>query len=419
MSYNLPTVDMSVFSVGQGSQIKLNTVRGKVAFDPAHASDPAHLRIFNESGSTIQITSDDGSIQDYIPAGAWPTYEVDQTISYITFTVIAVMQNPPIQLLLPVFYVPGEKVPETPTLGNSPISGVAQTSSIQTLSNEGSAANLLVIDMGDTAFNQLVALFNDGHALWAVDQSGVKHQVIKINIAGNPLQLGQAGDIVEILGGEKVDQTFESVGNATFDGTATVTGVTTATGGVNTGTIRDNTTGAAQITLVTAGMTIPNKVTLSASPAADSAGPINFTTGGGANNAITRGGLEVLAYNATNGDTEVKGTATGGRVLLSTSDGFTLQVQAGAAGGVQINTANTHGYEWFNGGFIPEISVFTGAATGTYNHNFNGAGESLTPFDIIPMCSISGSQTMGFDTVNATQCHITSGAGLAFKAFCL
>lgn len=407
MSYILPTVDMSTFSIGQSGQIKLNDVRGKVAFDPTHASDPAHLRIFNESGSTLKITSDDGSIQDYIPAGAWPTYEVDQTISYITFTVVAIMQNPPIQLLLPIFYVPGEKVPDTPTLGNSPISGVAQTSSIQTLSNEGSAANLLVIDMGDVAFNQLVALFNDGHATWAVDQSGVKHQVIKISISGNALQLGQAGDISEVLGALTVDQVLTAVGNII------------ANGGMNISTIRDNSTGATQITLATAGITIANKATLSGSPAADAAGPINFTTGGGANNAITRGGLEVLAYNATNGDTEVKGTAAGGRVLLSTSDGFTLQVQAGAAGGVQINTANTHGFEWFNGGFIPEISVFTGAATGTYNHNFNGAGESLTPFDIIPMCSISGSQTMGFDTVNTTQCHITSGAGLSFKAFCL
>lgn len=248
---------------------------------------------------------------------------------------------------------------------------------------------------------------NDGNnSFIAVLISNVVHKLIQIFNSGNELRLGEAGNATEILGQLIIDQVLTSAGNHI------------AAGGMNINTIRDNVTGVDQIDLATAGVTINNKVTLSGAVAADAAGPINFTSGG-TSNAITRGGSEIIAYNAVNGDTEIKGTASGGRVLLSTSDGFTAQVQAGASGGIAINTANTHGYQWFNGGFIPEISVFTGAATGTYNHGFNGAGESLTPFDIIPMCNISGSQTMGFDSTTTTQVHITSGAGLSFKAFCL
>lgn len=403
MSYSLDTIDLSAVSVGQGGQVTLDPVKFKTASNPAASQENAHIRLYNESGSFLKVWTDTSSISDYVPAGGWSTFEIEPDVAKINFSVVAKMINPPVQLLLPTYYVPGEKVPETPQLGNSPISGVTQTSSIQTLSNEGAAANLLVIDLGDTAFNQLVALFNDGHALWAVDQSGVKHQVIKINIAGNPLQLGQAGDTVEQLGNEKVDGTFESVGNATLDGTLGVTGVTTTAGGVNTGTIRDNSTGAPQITLVTAGITIVNKATFSASPAADASGPVNFTAGGGVNNAITRGGLEIIAYNTTTGDTELKATSVGGRVLLTTSDG-TARAQADSTGFVGLT-----GSIFFPvAGSFKSVTRFTGTGNGTV------ATGTVNPFSIAnDACTLSGSsQTIGMTIASSSV--VTTGAALAW-----
>jgi hypothetical protein len=63
-----------------------------------------------------------------------------------------------------------------------------------------------VEDIGDTNFAQLYTLNNDGSCSWSVDRSGVKHQVLKTQAAANSLQLGQSGDVSEILGQLKVDQ---------------------------------------------------------------------------------------------------------------------------------------------------------------------------------------------------------------------
>lgn len=238
---------MSAFPVGKSGQINLNDVKGKVAYNPSNATEPAHLRIFNDSGSALSIASDDGSIQDYIPAGAWPVYELGQTTKYIDFTVLAMLPNPPIQLLMPTYYIPGEVVPDSPTLGNSPIGigGTIQTSSVQTLSNEG-GTNALVIDIGDATNSNLITIYQDGHALYFVDQGGTKHQVLKMNASGIPLEIGQANDtaqvnsmlnIVQATGlslqttnNAKIGGTLESVGAATMDGTLTVTGDATLNG---------------------------------------------------------------------------------------------------------------------------------------------------------------------------------------------
>lgn len=106
-------------------------------------------------------------------------------------------------------------------LGNGSILATASS-----VSNENNASGTLVYDSGDTAFNKLVQLFNDGSVLWYVDQSGIKHQVFSINNTGNPLKLGQAGDTTEVVGNIQVDGTFNNaltgtVLNGGTSGTAT------------------------------------------------------------------------------------------------------------------------------------------------------------------------------------------------------
>ena len=224
MSYQITPIDLSVIAVGKSGQISFNSVRNKIARDPLHATEPAHLRLFNESGSTLLIASDDWSIQDTVPAGAWPTYEIGQSVSLINFTVDSVLPNPPIQKLYPVFYAPGEQVPDTPQLGNSPIGGGVSTTSIQTLSNETSPATpVLVIDIGNTTLSNLINIFNDGTLNWKVLVSGVAHTVFTIERFGNALLLGQVGDTVEVLGGLAVDD-MAQIGGRTVNKSGTTTG---------------------------------------------------------------------------------------------------------------------------------------------------------------------------------------------------
>lgn len=246
MSTKLPIVDLTGAVVGTQETIDFNQF---TKFDPA-TKKPAHLRIYNDSGCGLDYTMKQSGDSDYCPAGGWATIELADNDSQMVVTVNYLLPNPPVSKILPTYYAPGEPVPPIPILGNSPvgIGGSVATSSVQTLSNEGGAANILIIDIGDAAFSQLIAIYSDGHVLWAVDQSGTKHQVLKIQTAGNPLQLGQAGDITEVLGQLTVDQDatlsgnetsgavgklLHALGNLTVDGTATLTGAVTATNASN------------------------------------------------------------------------------------------------------------------------------------------------------------------------------------------
>lgn len=52
----------------------------------------------------------------------------------------------------------------------------------------------------------IINITDDGVGTYNVDQSGTLHQAFKFNSSGNPLQQGQAGDIMELLGQLQVDQ---------------------------------------------------------------------------------------------------------------------------------------------------------------------------------------------------------------------
>lgn len=120
------------------------------------------------------------------------------------------VSNPPISRLFMTLYGANEIVPGTypmsimhqTTVGNQ--GGV--TSSVGTLSQETNAAGFETVDIGTSTNNKLIDIFNDGHFIWSVLQGAAAHQIMKGQSAGNPLQLGQAGDIVEMLGKLLIDQ---------------------------------------------------------------------------------------------------------------------------------------------------------------------------------------------------------------------
>lgn len=88
----------------------------------------------------------------------------------------------------------------------------AKVSTVQTLSNENGTTGTLVIDMGPATPGQVVSIWND-HFTWSVVQSGVAHQVLKGQVSGNPLQIGQSGDTSEVLGALLVDQALQTNGD--------------------------------------------------------------------------------------------------------------------------------------------------------------------------------------------------------------
>lgn len=219
MSFPLPSVDLTGASAGQTGTISLNNVgisAGGVTADPSTTKNQATIFFFNDSGCGLQLLFPQGTGFN-LPAGAWAPIPLPPGANSIAYSVLYALPSPPVSKLLMTYYAPGEPLPQSMNLGNSPvgIGGVVQTSSIQTLSNESSASGLLVIDMGDSpGFSQIFTLYNDGHCLWAVDQGGTKHQVIKVQTSANPLQLGQAADTTEVLG------------NLTVDGTVLINGTT-------------------------------------------------------------------------------------------------------------------------------------------------------------------------------------------------
>jgi hypothetical protein len=120
----------------------------------------------------------------------------------------------------------------------------AVASSIQ---NDGSSLATQWLEVTPTGFGSSAIVSTvDGQLTWKVVSGGVYHQALKIASAANFLQLGQAGDITEVLGQLTVDQLVTLVGNLI------------AGGGINVNTIRDNVSGTSQITLTTAGITILN-----------------------------------------------------------------------------------------------------------------------------------------------------------------
>lgn len=93
-----------------------------------------------------------------------------------------------------------------------------------------------------------------------------------------------------------------------------------------------------------------------------------------------------------------------------------------AAGGATFNgnltapkmVASPTGFQGASGGTISAFSLFSGVGDVTVAH-----GLGTTPTLILAMQNVAGSQTMGVNTVGATNCTIKTGAGLAWWAIAM
>jgi hypothetical protein len=282
----------------------------------------------------------------------------------------------------------------------------ATVSTVQTLSNEGATAGLLVIDMGDTNFSQLVALYNDGHALWAVDQTGVKHQVIKIQTSGNPLQLGQASDITEVLGvlqpdvsinapaatdlvekvptGQKISWQVNSVEEAKVD----ATGITLAAGNKFFGNELDSLAATDLLLLAPVGQ------------------QVSFNTGGSIHTRIDSTGA--IQNNVSINTNLFSYFNNGADVVLNAPSGQFIRLQVALADQL-LATSTGCNMNLRNGGSLAGLTTFSGTGNGTVSTGLTN--PTTIAFDD---CTLSGSsQTLG-GTI-ASSSVVTTGAGLAWR----
>lgn len=162
------------------------------------------------NGSPFDITASGFGIQgnEIIPAGTeyrfFSETNSEGTITLLPINNVGVSGTGVANI---VQYSVGELLPR----GNWPVTVPTQivqakVSSVNTLSDEGRAVGSETIDIGDTSFSRLIDIFNDGHGSWAVDQAGIKHQVLLWSSAGSPLVVGQAGDTLPFNGSVTVAQ---------------------------------------------------------------------------------------------------------------------------------------------------------------------------------------------------------------------
>ena len=397
MSIALPLVDLSSAILGTSGSIAFSNVgisAGGVSSNPTNLFNRAHVRLHNNSKFGLYIAFQQEGHSDHLDPGAWRTYDLIPGESGVNWQVEAIMNaTAPIAILSATYYAPGENVDDPGTLGNSPIGGTAITTG-QTLSNEGNPSNLLVIDMGDVTFNQLVTIYNDGHSVWAVDQAGVKHQVFKIQTTGNPLQLGQAGDTTDVLG--------------------TLTAVA-----VKCNSFRDNTNGnlALDLSAGTGAVTLPQLATLSLGASL----PNNIAL---QSLSAAAAAFNLLSVDASN-KTHLRSGAVGAEVNFQDSAGTMLGWFNSGGGGVQagkFQAAGTNGGITLVVGGISRISVisFTTAngTTAAIAHNLGTTPDAIFGNAFTSGVS-SANVTIGFSEVGATTFKATSIAVVPALAICI
>lgn len=435
MSIRLPSVDLSTASVGTSGLVHLPEPKVQVG-------ELAHLRLYNESGCGVSIAFSNGHTEA-IPAGAWPMFEIEPEVQTYTWTVTYVLPNAAVAILEGVYYFPNEGVPPTPALGNSPIgiTGGVTTSSVQTLSNEGNASNTLVIDMGDTGNANLFTLYTDGHSIWKVDQSGVLHQVMKVQVSGNPLQLGQAGDITEVLGQLIVDQAVtlaatslltHVLGTLKVDGHIGNNTNPNATIMQTVGIDADTTKGIVMFrhsNTQSANLLELQDELFNVLVAFSAAGILTL----GQINGPSAANLILNAVTGQNVTIQVNGSEVfhvdGGGLAFSSKklfDSSANNLADWSAAGLFLkgNPANQGKFQYqadgTNSDFtISAISKFSGVGNGTFAHGLKVAGAGVTPDIVIPVQNVAGSQTFGYSALGATNVTITTGAGNAWVALAI
>lgn len=348
-----------------------------------------------------------------------------------------------------VVYLAGEKLPTD--RGYWPVTIPVQTikatvSSVNTLSNENNAVGTLVIDIGPTpaALNNMINIWND-HFIWSVVQSGVAHQVLKGNVSGTPLQIGQSGDLAEALGNFQIDGTSTLTGDASLGGNALFTGSAKSIQmhdelGTNYTVMAFDATTAEQLNILdgtagelaniksntkvngtfeaTGAATMDSSLVVTGALTATNASSVVSqanTLNGGANLPAGRLGIssdgDILDANSATA-TFLKSRNSGGVIVCQIPNGTEI-ARVNSAGilmnGTNVLSTGNSGRVVLQAGAISRFTGFSGTGNGTFNTNLGATPNQIT----FNPCTVSGSsQTIGGTTAQSSV--VTTGAGLAW-----
>lgn len=186
MSSQLPIQDLSTAVVGQTFKIDFTPF---VKFNPANISQNAHLAIYNESGCGLLCQMQQSGTQFFIPAGGWGISNIAPNDATCLLTVKYLITNAPVSSLIATYYAPNEEVPQSYTLGNSPVGGAVSTSGgggiadhlINTGNAPSSSAIIDIQESGSPAAN--VFADNQGNFTLAQNVSAVYTQLFNV-VAG-------------------------------------------------------------------------------------------------------------------------------------------------------------------------------------------------------------------------------------------
>lgn len=156
MSINLPPISLASATVGTTGSIDLTKVAHRLApkflARPDDDINTERLCIFNESGCGLRVQwADSGGTQHTIIAGRQATLQIPPNESTLLYTVVYVIPQATVTSLLADYYAPGEKIPDTGLLGNSPVGGSIVTTSATSL-NLVSSDLLQSVYLDDTSF---------------------------------------------------------------------------------------------------------------------------------------------------------------------------------------------------------------------------------------------------------------------------
>jgi hypothetical protein len=288
------------------------------------ANEGSKILLYNATQLSLQLDFLNGSSDTLHPweANYWildgDTKQIQWSIDVDSLSVT----TPPMSAIFLTLYNANENVP-----GTFPVSLPYQTSlgggntntnvtSTNSIVNDGNPAGTSIIESTVTGKASTTILTNDGLLNLMTLIAGTLTQLIKTQNAGNPLLLGAASTITEILGNETID------GNLIINGTVTIGGGASVSAG--------------DLALNTHNITSGNNISVS-----------SVTTTGLGNFATLQSG----GYLQNAGDINVNG-----HKLLTTS---------------QIS--------FTNGGTLSGISAFSGSGSGTYNHGFGSSPAFCVP----------------------------------------
>lgn len=198
MSYNI-YVDTTTFQVGDLHTVKLG--------EPGQVPKPIGSRkpkivINNESGCGVECNFSGGR-SPFLAAGAWTDpLELEQSDVTLNLLVKYVLPSSPVNTIAITIYRPDETPLTANVLGNSPIgiSGSVQTSSVQTLTNDGSSPESVIIETTPTdQTSSSVVDRNTGSGYRQILSAGVL-RTVWLFVRGNitslkaALQLGDSND---------------------------------------------------------------------------------------------------------------------------------------------------------------------------------------------------------------------------------